>query len=441
MKYNSFLKIILFGFVCAFIATSCVKEGPLGPAGADGKDGANGKDANETCKMCHNPTSVEIVTTQFELSKHKYGEAAFEEAGNTTCAPCHASEGFKYVVKNNIPATFTLPAGASRYVNNYITTSGTAFGDIVCSTCHSSIHATYTSVDLPALTSTAAVPLTMWGGAKTVNIAADGGSSNLCIKCHQPRPQTNLQNGNVQDYAAIAANPTGIAYDANNNSSTSNIIRPSYRMHIHYGSVGSIYAGVGGVEFAGIPYTSSAHPSVASCSDCHMGKVVGRSGGHTFTAAGNLTTCDAAGCHSAPINSSSTTFWTVPRAETKKLLDELAAKLTVNGVDIMNRNGDAEHNLWYANTTNHYDGYLNVFDPTNNPDGPKYNAIIFQNPSPSNAWTAEQKAFNLTLPKLSLTNAQYGAILNFQLCLREYSLGIHNYAYTKALLTNSKAVL
>jgi hypothetical protein len=30
-----------------------------------------------------------------------------------------------------------------------------------------------------------------------------------------------------------------------------------------------------------------------------------------------------------------------------------------------------------------------------------------------------------------------GAIINFQLCLREYSLGIHNTAYTTALLQNS----
>jgi len=40
-----------------------------------------------------------------------------------------------------------------------------------------------------------------------------------------------------------------------------------------------------------------------------------------------------------------------------------------------------------------------------------------------------------------ITNAQFGAIINFQLCLREYSLGIHNLDYTKALLTNSLAVL
>ena len=82
-----------------FLFASC--EGPMGPAGKDGQNGANGADgqdgvdANETCKQCHNPDVVDAVAVQFELSKHSYGEAAFEEAGNTGCTPCHASEAFQ----------------------------------------------------------------------------------------------------------------------------------------------------------------------------------------------------------------------------------------------------------------------------------------------------------------------------------------------------------
>ena len=73
------------------------KDGQNGAKGADGKDGV---DANETCKLCHNPDVVDAVAVQFELSKHSYGEAAFEEAGNTTCAPCHESTAFRYVCEN-----------------------------------------------------------------------------------------------------------------------------------------------------------------------------------------------------------------------------------------------------------------------------------------------------------------------------------------------------
>ncbi len=441
MKLKNVTRLLLYAVVIACIAPSCVKEGPIGLTGPAGADGANGVDANETCKICHTTTKVDMISTQFQFSKHSYGEAAFEETGNTGCTPCHAQEAFKYVVKNNIPATFSLNASTGKYVNNYATVASAAYGEIGCSTCHSQLHTSYTNADL-AFTTVAPVPMTMWGGTKTINLTADGGKSNLCVKCHQPRPQTNLQTGNVQDYVAIAANPTVLAYDANNNSATTNIVRPSYRMHVHYGAIGAIYAGMGGVEFAGsLPYTNSTHTTAASCTDCHMGAMVGRAGGHTFTAKGNLTTCNATGCHSTAITTASTTLWLTPRAEIKTLLNSLAAKLVVGGVDILNRNPDAEHNLWASLTTNNYDGYLNVYDPVNNPDFASNNPATFQNPSPSSSWSAAQKALNLTFPKLSLTNAQYGALLNFQLCLREYSLGIHNFNYTKALLTNSIAKL
>lgn len=453
MKLKNFSRILLFAFVLMCVAPSCVKEGPMGPAGTDGtdgKDGANGKDGvngvngGSDCKLCHNPASVDLIATQFQLSKHKYGTAAFEEAGILGCTPCHAQEAFKYVVANNIPSTFKLNETTGKYSNQYATIASAAYGDLGCSTCHSAIHTTYASADM-AFTTVAPVSMSMWGGAadKTIDLKADGGVSNLCVKCHQPRPQTNLQTGNVQNYTDIAANPTTVAYNAEDDKAKTNIVRPSYRMHIHYGSVGAIYAGMGGVEF-GSGYTNSPHTALASCTDCHMGEVNGKAGGHTFVAKGNFNGCNVSGCHSAtPISGATTSkYWKETRDEVKGLLDQLAAKLTVNGVDMLNRNPDAEHNLWFAMTTNKYDGYMNVYDPINNPGFAANNpGGTFQNPSPGASWTADQKALNATFPKLSLTNAQYGACLNFQLCLREYSLGIHNTAYTKTLLKNSLAVL
>ena len=445
MKLKNGTRLLLSAFVITCLAPSCVKEGPMGLTGAAGADGKDGKDANETCKICHTSTKVDLIATQFEFSKHSYGEAAFEESGNTGCTPCHAQEAFKYVVKNNVPATFTLNATTGKYVNNYATVATDAYGEIGCSTCHSALHTSYATADL-AFTTVAPVPMTMWGGTKTIDLKADGGSSNLCVKCHQPRPFTNVLTGNVLDYVALATT-AGVVYDGNP-TGTTNIIKPSYRTHTHYGAIGAIYAGMGGVEFQGpMAYTNSAHTQAAACVDCHMGTMAGRSGGHTFSAAGKFDGCNVTGCHTTAITSASTTLWKGPRDDIKLLLDNLAKKLTIGGVDILNRNPNTNEtvggvNLWAGITTNNYDGYLNVYDPVTNPTGQTYNTSSFRYVgTPPATWSQAQKDYNATLPILTLSNAQMGALINFQLCLRDYSLGIHNFAYTKALLTNTIAKL
>ncbi len=141
-------------------------------------------------------------------------------------------------------------------------------GEFSCFTCHSQIHTTYEFTDFLPFTNTAPVAMTMWGGAKTINLTQDDSKSNLCVKCHQPRPLTNSTDGNVFDYASLVSNPTGIFYSPD---STNNKVKPSYRTGVHYGTVGAIVAGMGGVEFSGpLGYGNSVHTTVASCSDCHQ---------------------------------------------------------------------------------------------------------------------------------------------------------------------------
>jgi hypothetical protein len=413
--------------VAGFILTSC--EGPMGPTGID---------ANESCKECHNPTVVDQKIVEFAFSKHEYGEAAFEEAGNTGCAPCHESEGFKYVCKNNIPATFTLNATTGKYANDYAATTSFSYGELSCFTCHSSLHTTFKGEDFKPLTTTAAVSMTMWKGTKSINLTQDGGISNLCVKCHQPRPiatSTTLSTGDVVDYASLAGNPTTVFYDNVVGNAAPNKVVPSYRMHVHYGTVGAVYAGQGGVQFTGTQtYTNSSHTTLASCQDCHMAAISGRAGGHTFVAKGNFNSCNTTGCHTSAITSSSTTLWTTPRAEIKTLLNTLATKINAvgGGTDILHSETDAESNLWVGLTTGNYDGYLNIYDPSSNPSG------AWKNPGSTSSWTTAQKATNNALPTFpTLKNVSMGAMINFQMCLREYSLGIHNYKYSKALLQNS----
>jgi hypothetical protein len=242
------------------------------------------------------------------------------------------------------------------------------------------------------------------------------------------------------NYAVLVSNPTAVFYDAAQSNSL-NVLKPSFRTSTHNGTTAAIFAGIGGVEF-GTGYTNSQHTTVASCQNCHMAPMTGKAGGHTFSAQGNFNGCNVAGCHLAnPISSATTSkYWKQTRDGVKAQLDQLAAKLQIGGIDILNRNSDATSNLWAGLTTNNYDGNLNIYDPVNNPTGIVYNTTMFQNTS-TTGFTAGQIATNNSLPKITLTNAQMGAVINFQLCLRDFSLGIHNAAYTTTLLANSIAVL
>jgi hypothetical protein len=163
-----------------------------------------------------------------------------------------------------------------------------------------------------------------------------------------------------------------------------------------------------------------------------MSKITGGSGGHTFSAKGNFGGCNVIGCHSDEPMTSAAPKLVNMQSEIRTLLESLASRLKSGSVGFLHQDPDVTTNLWYGITSKNYDGYLNVYDPSANPGG------IFQNPAPGKTWTTDQINTNKALRKFtSLQDVQLGAILNFQLCLREYSLGVHNYEYTKTLLTNT----
>jgi hypothetical protein len=424
--------------VSGLIFIGCTKEGPQGPAGANGKDG---KDAASTCVQCHTKSVVDAIAVEFELSKHNWGEAAFEEAGNPSCGPCHEQLSFVYVCENSTPATFTFDANAKKWVNNYAADMANTIGEISCFTCHSELHTTYDpSIDL-AFTTTAPVPMTMWGGAKTIDLPADSGMGNLCAKCHQPRPMTcgNDPAARLLNYDSVKNFPLIKMYDST--TGAKNIyVRPSYRMHVHYGVVSAVYAGVGGIEFTGTrTYGNSAHTAKASCQACHMAQpMYGIAGGHAFNMRNakesalssgttwNFAGCNVLGCHGdSPLNASSPKFKDT-RTEVKLLLDTLAAHINKvgSGHNILHSDAAAT-NLWAGISSGNFDGYLDIYDASSNPDG------YWRNPYNSSAP-------NMAKPKFpTLLNVHLGAIINFQFCLREYSLGIHNTTYVKALLINT----
>jgi hypothetical protein len=197
----------------------------------------------------------------------------------------------------------------------------------------------------------------MWAGAKSINLTQDGAMGNLCVKCHQPRPlakSSSISDGNVVNYDSLKNFPALVFYNSAVGNAAPNKVVPSYRTHIHYGAVGAVFAGVGGIEFPGtLDYTSSPHATAAACQNCHMATLNGVSGGHTFWAKGNFNGCNVAGCHDANPVSATSSLFTNTRTATKALLDQLAAKInTIGGATpILHSEPDATANLWAGLTT------------------------------------------------------------------------------------------
>lgn len=393
-KVKRFLSLIS---MAGLILASC--EGPMGPTGAGGRDGTDGKDANETCKFCHNSNVVLAKGLEYGYSQHFRG-TAHDHATMAGCIPCHTHKGFLDVISNNTPATIIAnPSGQSGYINNY-TASGSALsfpGSINCFTCHSSLHTEYSATEFFPLSTTAEVPMTMWGGTKTINFPKSSG--NLCAKCHQPMPVT-APDGSLIDYSRLITEP----------SATYNMSAVSYRTGVHYGTHGAMAAGVGGIEF-GSGYSNSEHVTRASCTSCHMASPSGLSGGHSFSSAGNYIGCNTTNCHSGM--SATNPLLRETRDYIDSKLKELAGKI--------NSIGDGHDILQKDPSDGNYHGYIDIYDAGANPAG------FWNNPG------------QMSVPFPELTNAQFGAIINYQLIYRDASLGVHNYPYIKKLLDNTIA--
>ena len=248
MKYTSLFKFVLFGFVVAFLASSCVKEGPMGPAGADGADGLDGSDGrdgvdgNVTCLVCHSGTNMEQKQGEFVMSAHNVGAIAVDYAGGrASCAPCHSHEQFVQVmtigaVKGNI----TNPSAWK------------------CSTCHG-IHKTFEGTDYALRTTAAIKPL--YDNTKTMDL---GGNSNLCATCHQSRRGGPSVTNPGEETFKITSTHWGP----------------------HHGAQSNVLMGMGFEEVPGsIAYPAagtSPHATQASCTGCHMAAFASGQGGHSF---------------------------------------------------------------------------------------------------------------------------------------------------------------
>jgi hypothetical protein len=111
--------------------------------------------------------------------------------------------------------------------------------------------------------------------------------------------------------------------------------------------------------------------------------------------------------------SSSSTIYTATRSAVDTKLAQLAAKINLlgGGNDILEKDA----------TDGQYHGYFDIYDASANPDG------YWRNPA------------NGTPAFPTLTNAQFGAILNYQMIYRDGSHGVHNAPYITKLLDNTLA--
>ncbi len=291
MKYNSLLKLVLFGFICAFMATSCVKEGPMGPAGTDGTNGTNGSDGRPgvdgkvTCLVCHAGTNMDSKQAEFAMSAHSAGAIAVDYAGGrAACAQCHSHEGFtQYSVFNSVLGDITNPSAWE------------------CSTCHG-LHKSFENTDYALRLDQPVV-----SGADKVTVLDLKGNSNLCAVCHQTR----------------TAEPNSVPAE------TFKITNTHYGPH--HGPQANVVAGVGFAEIPGdatYPVANSGkHLTMAgaSCTGCHMAPFSNKTGGHSFQP--NLKACND--CHG--VTEENFNYGSV-QTEVEHLLETLRDRLVELGV-------------------------------------------------------------------------------------------------------------
>lgn len=371
------------------------------------------------CASCHNPDGVGTIYAiaakrmEYELSGHYlFGNA---EMNTTQCAGCHTNEGFYERVKNGISNEIFTPgiiSGPKTFQSYSVSTP------VGCFTCH----IPHGQGDFTVRDSSAVKIFSMISG-QTTKIPVTTASSSMCIKCHQPRmTSTFLIPGSVP--VSWQPDPTKTAV-----TDTAKIFTTRWNNHGSGEMTQSLF-GFGGFEFIGYTYSNSVHTTLFTsksigCESCHMGTPIGNSnGGHTFkigykptgsiTTSYNLTGCNTSDCHNGQVNptSSLNTHWGAPRAEISAKIGQLGRLLADTNITkkySLRKNGKAV--AWASLTVSGSDTVWSVV----------------------NAST--------TSPLIIIPASKAGALWNLQFIQFEKSKGIHNLAYTRALLDASIAEL
>jgi len=419
MKLKNVTRLLLYAFVIACLAPSCVKEGPLGLTGNTGADGTNGKDANKSCLVCHTTSIMDTKKAEYQLSKHFYGTTVARNG--KYCARCHTNDGFQEITSNGkfFPAN-DIPT-ATR---------------INCSTCHS--HSAFDFAGDTAtyiLRTTTPVSLNYYNNAKTQDF---GKINNLCSTCHQIRGVTSVNWTDASVTPNVVKTFSQLPFFPLDNAKEATTIKfqVGQSFSVHDGNQSNLFSGINGYEYAGKTYTKTWKHSDFACTDCHMNDydATTKTGGHTLIV--NKAKC--ASCH---VLTSTTDKIAITQAAITAKIDELGKALVAKKLFKATVNSSGATS--YSAVQSH--DFFGVLFPTTasattygtalagaNTVSPTTGIVTYAN----NVTIAVDKDFALRIGR-EWKYGELGAAYNYGYINSELSLGVHNPAYALQILQNS----
>lgn len=400
-----------------------------GPAGANGANGANGIDGTTTCVACHSAAHRDPIVAAFGLSghnvgipidgvikKHVYGtNVPFDDGSLNSdrafCSQCHSQEGYIDAAKYGKPN----PTGYNNVTS------------ISCEGCHGQIHRSldFTKDGNDFGLRQIAATIQKINPAFTLNASPTDGksSSNTCVTCHQIRPDsngfykrpvlesvekdfdgdvviTNTTSGPMYRFwseralaKAMPGYPAGTTnYKTYNNTGTG----------AHESPNADIWMGITGIDIEGttthLPAAkSAAHYKSNSCVSCHMDTPkTGTTDTGSHTLAISYVSCTK--CHTSP-EALLTTF----HAEYDTKLENLRKALSLKTA--------------YFKTSS--SGSISINFPT-------LPTVI--DSKDATVWDLERTDFPLKYAQ---------AYWNFKMLNGDFSKGVHNPLYVRALFQNS----
>lgn len=416
MKLKNVTRLLLYAFVIACIAPSCVKEGPLGLTGNAGTNGTNGKDANTACLVCHTTSVMDKKKAEYQLSKHFLGTTVARNG--KYCARCHTNDGFQEITSNGkFGVANDIPAAAR----------------INCSTCHK--HSAFDFTGDTAtyiLRTTNPVSLNYFNNAKTQDF---GKINNLCSTCHQIRGVTSVNWTDASVTPNVVKTFSQLPFFPLDNAKEATTIKfqIGQSFSVHDGNQSNLFSGINGYEYAGKTYTRTWKHSDNACTDCHMNDydATTKTGGHTLIP--NEAKCTA--CHGGV--DKLTPIQTNIDAKRIELGEALVAK------KIFKKTISSSGAVSYSAVQSH--DFFGVLFPTTasattfgialagaNTVNPTTGLVTYAN----NVTIAVDKDFATRIGR-EWKYGELGAAYNYGYINSELSKGVHNPTYALQILQNS----